>query len=187
MAKRITTQTGIGDVNPEATLHIRPINLDEVGVIVQGTAKGTQTADLEQWKNSAGTQVGEMSIAGYFESVRLSGSTIETPITIATTVKSTTCTATTFQGATLGAGTVYVANVNSTTCTATTVKSTTCTATGFTAGASGSVLYPTAMTPATSSAAGTVGMIAWDTAGKTGTLYVCTATDTWQKIAVAGW
>ncbi len=38
-------------------------------------------------------------------------------------------------------------------------------------------------TPASASATGTAGTIAWDTSY----LYVCTATDTWERVAVASW
>jgi hypothetical protein len=41
----------------------------------------------------------------------------------------------------------------------------------------------TTKTPASASATGTAGTIAWDT----GYLYVCTATDTWERVAVASW
>ena len=38
-------------------------------------------------------------------------------------------------------------------------------------------------TPASAAAAGTLGDIAWDT----GFIYVCTATDTWKRVAIATW
>jgi hypothetical protein len=38
-------------------------------------------------------------------------------------------------------------------------------------------------TPASASDTGTVGTIAWDT----GYIYVCTATDTWERVAIATW
>ena len=38
-------------------------------------------------------------------------------------------------------------------------------------------------TPASASATGTAGTIAWDT----GYIYVCTATDTWERVAIATW
>ena len=38
-------------------------------------------------------------------------------------------------------------------------------------------------TPATAAATGTAGDIAWDT----GYIYVCTATNTWKRIAIATW
>ena len=41
----------------------------------------------------------------------------------------------------------------------------------------------TAKTPASASATGSVGTICWDT----GYIYVCTATDTWERVAIAGW
>jgi len=41
----------------------------------------------------------------------------------------------------------------------------------------------TSKTPASAGAAGTAGDICWDA----GFLYVCTATDTWKKIAIATW
>lgn len=37
--------------------------------------------------------------------------------------------------------------------------------------------------PATATSPGTVGMIGWDT----GFLYVCTATNTWKRVAIATW
>lgn len=37
--------------------------------------------------------------------------------------------------------------------------------------------------PATAAAAGTTGDIAWDT----GFIYVCTATNTWKRVAIATW
>ena len=38
-------------------------------------------------------------------------------------------------------------------------------------------------TPATATAAGTTGMIAWDTSF----IYICTATNTWKRVAIATW
>lgn len=38
-------------------------------------------------------------------------------------------------------------------------------------------------TPALASATGTTGTIAWDTSY----IYVCTATDTWKRVAIATW
>ena len=38
-------------------------------------------------------------------------------------------------------------------------------------------------TPASASATGTIGTIAWDT----GYIYVCTATNTWERVAIATW
>jgi hypothetical protein len=38
-------------------------------------------------------------------------------------------------------------------------------------------------TPAEASATGTIGTIAWDT----GFIYVCTATNTWERVAIATW
>ena len=41
----------------------------------------------------------------------------------------------------------------------------------------------TAQTPASAGATGDAGTICWDT----GYIYVCTATDTWERVAIAGW
>tara|TARA_R110002051_G_scaffold23749_1_gene59611 strand:+ start:285 stop:644 length:360 start_codon:yes stop_codon:yes gene_type:complete len=38
-------------------------------------------------------------------------------------------------------------------------------------------------TPASASASGAIGTIAWDT----GYIYVCTATNTWERVAIATW
>jgi hypothetical protein len=38
-------------------------------------------------------------------------------------------------------------------------------------------------TPASASDTGTEGTIAWDT----GYIYVCTAADTWERVAIATW
>jgi hypothetical protein len=57
-------------------------------------------------------------------------------------------------------------------------------ATGASAGFafSSRVIIPTS-TPASASATGTAGHIAWDSSF----LYVCTATDTWKRVAIATW
>ena len=47
----------------------------------------------------------------------------------------------------------------------------------------GTKLVLTTQTPASAAASGTAGEIAWDT----GFLYVCTATNTWERVAVATW
>lgn len=47
----------------------------------------------------------------------------------------------------------------------------------------GDLIITTPTTPASASATGTVGTIAWDT----GFIYVCTATDTWERVAIATW
>lgn len=45
------------------------------------------------------------------------------------------------------------------------------------------IIIQTSKTPASASATGTQGMIAWDT----DYLYVCVATDTWKRVAIATW
>lgn len=45
------------------------------------------------------------------------------------------------------------------------------------------VIIPTAHTPASASATGTTGTIAWDTSY----IYICTATDTWKRAALSTW
>ena len=47
----------------------------------------------------------------------------------------------------------------------------------------GAVIIPTTSTPASAAATGTTGTIAWDT----NYLYVCTATNTWKRAAIATW
>lgn len=49
--------------------------------------------------------------------------------------------------------------------------------------ATGDLIITAPTTPASASATGTIGTIAWDT----GFLYVCTATDTWERVAIATW
>jgi len=49
--------------------------------------------------------------------------------------------------------------------------------------ASDSITITTAKTPATASATGTQGQIAWDA----NYIYVCTATNTWKRVAIATW
>jgi hypothetical protein len=48
---------------------------------------------------------------------------------------------------------------------------------------SDSIIVDTAKTPATAAATGTTGQIAWDASY----IYVCTATDTWKRSAIATW
>ena len=45
------------------------------------------------------------------------------------------------------------------------------------------VKVTTARTPASATAAGTAGEICWDTSY----IYVCTATNTWKRVAIATW
>lgn len=45
------------------------------------------------------------------------------------------------------------------------------------------LIISTAKTPANASAAGTAGTIAWDTSY----IYICTATNTWKRVAIATW
>ena len=47
----------------------------------------------------------------------------------------------------------------------------------------GDLIITTPTTPASAAATGTVGTIAWDT----NYIYVCTATDTWERVAIASW
>jgi hypothetical protein len=47
----------------------------------------------------------------------------------------------------------------------------------------GDLIVTTATTPASAAATGTVGTIAWDA----DYIYVCTATDTWKRVAIATW
>ena len=55
--------------------------------------------------------------------------------------------------------------------------------TGNITATAGDLVITAPTTPASASATGTIGTIAWDT----GFLYVCTATDTWERVAVASW
>jgi len=48
---------------------------------------------------------------------------------------------------------------------------------------SGSFHLTTAKTPSSASDSGTTGQIAWDTSY----IYVCTATDRWERVAIASW
>lgn len=47
----------------------------------------------------------------------------------------------------------------------------------------GDVIITAPTTPASASATGTIGTIAWDTSF----LYVCVATDTWKRVGIATW
>lgn len=49
--------------------------------------------------------------------------------------------------------------------------------------ATGALIVTTAQTPATAAAAGIVGTICWDS----GFIYVCVATNTWKRVAIATW
>ncbi len=131
MSKRITDQTGIGDINPEATLHVASKNIDEVSVIIEGSKKGTQTANLTEWKNSAGTLLASMDINGTFVTQTLSaGDFVYVDLSGSfATVNATTCTATTGTFTTGNIATLKSTTATGTTGEFTTVKSTTCTAT----------------------------------------------------------
>jgi hypothetical protein len=47
----------------------------------------------------------------------------------------------------------------------------------------GGVVFVNSQTPASASAAGTAGTIAWDSSY----VYVCVATNTWRRVAIASW
>jgi len=47
----------------------------------------------------------------------------------------------------------------------------------------GDLIITTSTTPASAAAAGVVGTIAWDASY----MYVCTATNTWKRVAIATW
>ena len=47
----------------------------------------------------------------------------------------------------------------------------------------GGLVLPTSITPASASASGVVGTVAWDASF----IYVCTATNTWKRVAIATW
>tara|TARA_R100000935_G_C2833507_1_gene166624 strand:+ start:2060 stop:2623 length:564 start_codon:yes stop_codon:yes gene_type:complete len=47
----------------------------------------------------------------------------------------------------------------------------------------GNLILTTASTPASASASGAIGMITWDASY----IYVCTATNTWKRIAISTW
>jgi hypothetical protein len=86
----------------------------------------------------------------------------------------------TFSGTTT-ATTLVATTSTVTTETVTTLAATTATVSGVLT-SSGTLVVATA-TPASAAAAGTAGTIAWDT----GFLYVCTATNTWCRVAIATW
>jgi hypothetical protein len=48
---------------------------------------------------------------------------------------------------------------------------------------SGTIIFSTSSTPASASATGTAGTITWDS----NYIYVCTATNTWKRVAIATW
>ena len=48
---------------------------------------------------------------------------------------------------------------------------------------SGALIMSTTATPASAAASGTTGQIAWDSSY----IYVCTATNTWKRVAIATW
>lgn len=48
---------------------------------------------------------------------------------------------------------------------------------------SSTVIHTLSATPATSTATGTVGTISWDAS----CIYICIATDTWKRVAIATW
>jgi hypothetical protein len=47
----------------------------------------------------------------------------------------------------------------------------------------GTVIHTLSATPASASAAGTVGTMSWDA----NYIYICTATNTWKRVAIATW
>lgn len=47
----------------------------------------------------------------------------------------------------------------------------------------GTVIHTLSATPASAAATGTVGTISWDTSF----IYICTATNTWKRVAIATW
>tara|TARA_R110000822_G_scaffold64090_1_gene157525 strand:+ start:518 stop:1015 length:498 start_codon:yes stop_codon:yes gene_type:complete len=47
----------------------------------------------------------------------------------------------------------------------------------------GTIIHTLSATPASATATGTVGTISWDS----GYIYICTATDTWKRVAIATW
>jgi hypothetical protein len=47
----------------------------------------------------------------------------------------------------------------------------------------GTVIHTLSATPASATAAGTVGTMSWDA----NYIYICTATNTWKRVAIATW
>jgi hypothetical protein len=47
----------------------------------------------------------------------------------------------------------------------------------------GTVIHTLSATPASASATGTVGTMSWDA----NYIYICTATNTWKRVAIATW
>jgi hypothetical protein len=54
---------------------------------------------------------------------------------------------------------------------------------GGTVTVAGTVIHTLSATPASASAAGTVGTMSWDA----NYIYICTATNTWKRVAIATW
>jgi len=59
---------GINTAAPAAMLHVTPTGTTATGIIVRGVA--SQTADLQQWQNSAGTALARIGSDGYISGVR---------------------------------------------------------------------------------------------------------------------
>jgi len=125
--------------------------------------------------------------------VDVTGTDTTKKITVANLMKSdVTGNATTATTATV-ANTVATADTTDTSCSVALFESATGnqaakTDAGLTYNASTGTLTATALivatsTPASASATGTAGTIAWDT----GYIYICTATNTWERVAIATW
>jgi hypothetical protein len=144
---------------------------------VTGNVVGNVTGNLTGNVTGNVTSTGSSS----FSSVTLSGGTINNM-----QIGASTAAAGTFTGITVtGTATLATANIDAGDIDGTTVGGTTPGAGTFTTlqTTGDNVLIQTSQTPASASASGTAGEIAWDT----NYIYVCVATNTWKRVLISTW
>ncbi len=148
---------------------------------VTGNVTGALTGNVTG--NLTGNVTGNVTSTGSssFSSVTLSGGTINNM-----QIGASTAAAGTFTGITVtGTATLATANIDAGDIDGTTVGGTTPGAGTFTTlqTTGDNVLIQTSQTPASASASGTAGEIAWDT----NYIYVCVATNTWKRVLISTW
>ncbi len=148
---------------------------------VTGNLTGNVTGNVTG--NLTGNVTGNVTSTGAssFSNVTLSGGTINDM-----QIGASTAAAGTFTGVTVtGTATLTTVDINAGNIDGTTVGGTTPGAGTFTAleTTGDHVLIQTSQTPASASASGTAGEIAWDA----NYIYVCVATNTWKRAAISTW
>jgi hypothetical protein len=174
-----TTNAG----NLDATLRVQNLGTTAntaagIEFITNNTTPATRTAAAlygQMTTTTAGAEIGQLIIATRHAGIASGSNAMVIGDTGIVTLNSTTASTSTTTGSLVNAGgfgnagAAYIGGILN--------------VAGATATFAGTVIHTLSATPASASATGTTGTISWDASY----IYICTATNTWKRVAIATW